>query len=160
MLYTVGHSNYSINEFIKRLQGLGIKNFVDVRSKPYSRYAPHFNKKRLLASLGSEGIRYDWIGRSLGGLKGPSIKSEQFREGMQWVYSLADHGDTAICCMERQPNECHRATKLAEYIRQSTDRKVEHLLHDGELISHEAYRSQIPEHLFWHELHANGKYGK
>ena len=48
-LYTIGHSNHSIDRFIQLLDENGIMILVDVRSAPYSRYNPQFNKEDLQA---------------------------------------------------------------------------------------------------------------
>ena len=49
-LYTIGHSNHPIESFIALLTSNGITAIADVRSRPYSRRHPQFNKDRLAAS--------------------------------------------------------------------------------------------------------------
>lgn len=46
-LYTIGHSNVELDEFIGRLKQFNIEMLIDVGSKPYSRYVPHFNKEEI-----------------------------------------------------------------------------------------------------------------
>ena len=65
-LFTVGHSNLSIDAFIALLQQHGITAVGDVRSHPYSRFLPHFNQSALKAALLSAGIRYVFLGQELG----------------------------------------------------------------------------------------------
>ncbi len=43
LLYTVGHSQHNINEFIKLLKIHDINYILDVRSVPYSRYAEEYS---------------------------------------------------------------------------------------------------------------------
>lgn len=43
-LYTIGHSNHSIETLIGLLKQHDIAALADVRSHPYSRYLPHFNQ--------------------------------------------------------------------------------------------------------------------
>ncbi|GAB4174014.1 MAG: hypothetical protein Fur006_03610 [Coleofasciculaceae cyanobacterium] len=66
-LFTIGHSNHSIDDFITLLQTHGITAVADVRSHPYSRYLPHFNKSELEAALQHVGIEYRFLGQELGG---------------------------------------------------------------------------------------------
>jgi uncharacterized protein (DUF488 family) len=57
-LYTIGHSNHSVETLIQLLAGNGVAQVVDVRSAPYSRYNPQFNRTDLEAALGAHGVRY------------------------------------------------------------------------------------------------------
>jgi hypothetical protein len=66
MLYTVGHSNHPIDKFLDLLTGNGISAVADVRSQPFSRRFPQFNKERLAASLSERGIAYVFLGKELG----------------------------------------------------------------------------------------------
>lgn len=47
ILYSIGHGNQSIDKFIQLLEDNGIMTLVDVRTSPYSRYNPQFNKDNL-----------------------------------------------------------------------------------------------------------------
>ena len=53
-IYTIGHSNHSLDYFMGLLKEVGITAIADVRSSPYSRFAPHFNKKELEPFLKKE----------------------------------------------------------------------------------------------------------
>ena len=57
-IYTVGHSNYKIEYFIQLLKKNSITAVYDVRSVPYSRYAPQFNQGSIKKYLESAGIEY------------------------------------------------------------------------------------------------------
>ncbi|KAB2857470.1 MAG: DUF488 domain-containing protein, partial [Anaerolineae bacterium] len=50
-LYTIGHSNHSLDDFLGLLKQHAITDLVDIRSAPQSRFSPHFNKKRLESTL-------------------------------------------------------------------------------------------------------------
>jgi uncharacterized protein (DUF488 family) len=65
-LFTIGHSNHSIDAFIALLQQHGITAVADVRSHPYSRFLPHFNQSALKAALLNAGIQYVFLGKELG----------------------------------------------------------------------------------------------
>ena len=66
MIYTVGHSNHPIEQFIGLLQPHGITAIADVRSTPYSRFNPQFRREKLQAALASAGIQYVFLGQELG----------------------------------------------------------------------------------------------
>jgi hypothetical protein len=55
--YAVGHSNQSLESFLALLQRHGIQSLVDVRSAPYSRYVPHFNRLELEDTVERRKIR-------------------------------------------------------------------------------------------------------
>ncbi len=66
-LFTIGHGNLSADDFLQLLQQHHITVLVDVRSAPYSRYVPHFNKRELEAFLKERGVDYRFAGEYLGG---------------------------------------------------------------------------------------------
>ena len=65
-LYTVGHSTHTLEVLLGLLCKHSISVVADVRSAPYSRYCPHFNKDALTTSLKEHGIKYVFLGRGLG----------------------------------------------------------------------------------------------
>ena len=78
-IYTIGHSNHEWRDFLVLLHQYGIEMLVDVRSAPYSRYSPQFNRELLAPSLEAEGIGYAFAGEYLGGRpKDPDC----YREGV------------------------------------------------------------------------------
>jgi hypothetical protein len=66
-LLTIGHSNHRIEVFLDLLKRHRIEAIADVRSRPYSRFVPHFSKQRLAWLLQQEGIGYIYLGAELGG---------------------------------------------------------------------------------------------
>lgn len=46
-VFTIGHSNHELGEFLGLLKRQGIEALVDVRSHPRSRYAPRFDAAAL-----------------------------------------------------------------------------------------------------------------
>jgi len=66
-LYTIGHSSLSLDEFLSHLNAHNIRVLVDVRSAPYSRYVPHYNKANLQAFLLENQVDYRFAGDYLGG---------------------------------------------------------------------------------------------
>ena len=67
MIYTIGHSTHSLQDFIALLKSRGITAIADVRSAPYSRFQPQFNREALAKSLNDSGVEYVFVGDSIGG---------------------------------------------------------------------------------------------
>jgi uncharacterized protein (DUF488 family) len=65
-IFTVGHSNHPLDHFIALLQRHDIAAIADVRSKPYSRANPQFNRDELKEALTHTGIVYVFLGKELG----------------------------------------------------------------------------------------------
>ena len=122
-IYTIGYGSRSIEQFVEVLQRYDIAYLVDVRSAPYSRYKPEFSKAELADELQRHGIRYLFMGDTLGGQPGDEnfyvngvvdyekIKVTQFYEDgihrIQTAYSQQHR--VALMCSEGKPEECHRS---------------------------------------------------
>jgi hypothetical protein len=65
--FTIGNGNYPIDLFIDSVRSAGIDTIIDVRSSPYSRFDPHFNRENLNKSLKERAINYRFMGDQLGG---------------------------------------------------------------------------------------------
>ena len=65
-VYTVGHSTHTIEHFIDILKQNGVNVVADVRSSPYSRFNPQFNREALADSLREHGIKYVFLGEEFG----------------------------------------------------------------------------------------------
>ena len=112
IIYTIGHSNRSLEEFLSLLDHYGIGLVVDVRRFPTSRKYPHFSRESLEAALSSRGIGYAWLGDLLGGYRKGGyrayMETEEFRRGLERLLELAEGRRTAIMCAERLWFRCHR----------------------------------------------------
>ena len=149
VVLTIGHSKHSQETFLALLRRHAITVLADVRSAPYSRFNPHFNRKALESSLESIGIEYVFLGRALGGRPDdPSCYEEGrvrydrlartplFREGLQRVLNDAGRERIALMCAEKEPLDCHRAILVG---RNLVERgvAVAHILADGSLELHD-----------------------
>lgn len=65
-LFTVGHSTHAADHFLDLLKRNGVTAIADVRSSPFSRHSPQFNRDRLSALLREHGIAYAFLGKELG----------------------------------------------------------------------------------------------
>lgn len=153
-LFTIGHSNLSIEAFISLLQQHGITAVVDVRSHPYSRYLPHFNKSEIQASLQNTGIEYRFLGRELGARpndpicyvdgKAPYEKiasTQLFKQGIKRLLKGANNYRIALMCAERDPITCHRSILVCQHLREF-ELNINHILTDGNLEPHEAFEER------------------
>ena len=66
-LYTIGYGNRKPNEFLTLLKNFGTEYLIDVRSQPYSKFNPQFNQHDLKFFLERNGIKYVFMGDSIGG---------------------------------------------------------------------------------------------
>lgn len=127
-LYSIGHGTRKAEVFLELLQRYGIKYLADVRSRPYSRFNPHFNKNRLDSLLKEHRITYVFMGDTLGGRPHDvscytngkpdySIMAEKpfFKEGIERLRSAYEQGlSLAVMCSESKPAECHRSMLIAK----------------------------------------------
>jgi uncharacterized protein (DUF488 family) len=126
-IYTIGHSNRTIEAFIDLLREHEIANLVDIRTIPKSRSNPQFGQARLPASLAGAGIDYSHEA-ALGGLRKTSAESPNtgwrntsfrgyadymqtpaFGDAIDRLIDIAARGRTAIMCAEAVPWRCHRS---------------------------------------------------
>jgi uncharacterized protein (DUF488 family) len=146
-LYTVGHSNHSIEHFQALLQRHAIEVVADVRSRPYSRFVPHFGKERLARLLEDAGIGYLFLGRELGG-KPPRgeahappmtyqvrVTRPEFREGIDRLLRSAATSRVALLCRERDPLDCHRFHLVCRHLR-PLGLEIRHILPGGDVEMH------------------------
>ena len=126
-IWTIGHSNRTLEEFLAVLAPARIESIADVRRFPGSRKWPHFGGEALRESLGAQGIAYLHL-PELGGRRGRAasgspntawrvesfnayadhMQSEEFREGLARLMTSAEARRTAIMCSEAVPWRCHR----------------------------------------------------
>jgi len=160
-LFTIGHSNMSTEEFVERLRANGIGVVVDVRSKPFSRYNPHFNRYVIAEDLQEAGIPYVWMGHSLGGVpddpelltKGrPDYEKirasvpyqEALQELLRGVEVNAALGHVALVCGEGDPTGCHRRRLVgADLVKLGIE--LVHVLKDGEQATEHTIREGLGE---------------
>lgn len=110
-IFTAGHGTRSFTDFIDLLLAVDFELLVDVRSRPRSRYS-WFNKSRFEIALGD---RYRWM-PMLGGLD-DTITEKEFQSAIGELVELAKVKRVVLMCSEKEPQRCHRHTKLEPEIR-------------------------------------------
>jgi uncharacterized protein (DUF488 family) len=146
-IFTIGHSNHSLEEFLALLKRHGIATLADVRSSPYGRLE-YFNREIISAELKAAGIDYIFMGRELGARReeaecyqnGMAVyekvaETPAFREGLIKLGKLASTSQLAIMCAEKEPLDCHRTILICRCLRDS-GLKIKHILYDGVLEDH------------------------
>ena len=158
-IFTIGYGGRETGDFVALLNRYEIDTLVDVRSQPYSRYAPDFCKERLSAILSRSGIAYHFMGHSLGGrpddsdcytyspqrkkklLDAKKCESKDFyREGISRLKKgLAGGRRIVIMCSELEPHECHRGYVLGKTL-DGDEIAVIHIGRHGEPLSQSEIR--------------------
>ncbi len=132
-IWTIGHSNRSVDTFLELLGEHGIQVLVDVRSFPTSKIE-HFKREEMERWLPEHGIEYVWLGKELGGYRRGGykrhIRTKLFREGIKQLLEIAQAKRTCIMCMEVKPKYCHRRFISAHLERK--DVKVIHIIEKGQ----------------------------
>lgn len=126
-IYTIGHSTRPLEEFIELLCEHDITQLVDIRSIPRSRHNPQYEQTSLEKTLPEHGIEYIYL-KKLGGLRHKQadsknlgwhnlsfrnyadyMQTDDFKEGIDELISIAKKAPTAIMCAEAVPWRCHRS---------------------------------------------------
>lgn len=150
-LSTIGHSNHLLEYFLRLLTSQSISVVADVRSSPYSRYWPQYNKDSLERSLKDADIKYIFLGRELGARRSEDscyidgqvrfefiAKLPIFRAGLDRVLSLIEQNRVALLCAEAEPLNCHRTILICRQLRKIRQNiKISHILRNGATESHE-----------------------
>ena len=147
-IFTIGHSTQTFESFLMLLREHAISAIADVRSSPYSRYAPQFNTDILKEALKGNEISYIFMGAELGARSNDKscyvgntvsyIKLAQtslFQKGIQRVEDGSTRFKVALMCSERDPAECHR-TILVSKVLEERGAEINHILGNGELELH------------------------
>jgi uncharacterized protein (DUF488 family) len=148
-VYTIGHSTHSIEAFVTLLRKTRVDAIADVRSTPYSRWRPHFNRDVLQNTLTGHGVAYVFLGVELGGRGAGSserdengrtkyeyiARSAAFCEGLQRVHVGSQRMRLALMCAENDPLECHRGILISRFL-VAHGAQVLHIHGDGHIEPH------------------------
>lgn len=155
-IFTIGHSNLTIEAFLDLLQSYKITAVADVRSHPFSRYLPHFNQPNLKKSLLNADIQYVFLGQELGArptdlncynttgkaLYEKIAATELFTQGIQRLIKGLETYKIALLCAEKDPITCHRTILVCRHLKQFNI-KINHILADGNLETHSELENRL-----------------
>ncbi len=155
IIFTIGHSTHALERFIELLNAHGIEAVYDVRSAPYSRHNPQYNREALRAALARQGIAYVFAGDRLGARSdNPAhyvdgkvqydrlAASDAFKNGIDAVCEGAARQTIALMCAEKDPMQCHRAILVCRHLR-GRIADIEHIREDGRLESQEQLEGRL-----------------
>ncbi|MGJ5044629.1 DUF488 domain-containing protein [Bradyrhizobium sp. SZCCHNRI1058] len=147
-VYTIGHSTHTIEKLIALLKGHGITAVGDVRSRPYSRMNPQFNREPLKKALREADIAYVFLGAELGARSEDKscyrngqvqydllARTELFKRGIQRVKDGAQRYRLALMCAEKEPLECHRTILVSRTLFEGGT-PIKHILANGSVEDH------------------------
>lgn len=128
-IFTIGHSTHSQERLVELLVMHSITAVCDVRSQPYSRFNPQFNRDLIDDLLNQHNIQYVFLGTELGArspnpdcYEGGQVKYErlantsEFQEGIQRIKRGSETYRVALMCAEKEPLECHRTILISRYL--------------------------------------------
>jgi uncharacterized protein (DUF488 family) len=128
-VFTLGHSTHAISDLLALLARHEISAIADVRSSPYSRMSPQYNRESFKATLNEVGIAYVFLGDELGARsRDPRCyeqgkvqydrlaRTEAFQRGLQRVRHGAARYRLALMCVEKEPLDCHRTILVARHL--------------------------------------------
>jgi uncharacterized protein (DUF488 family) len=148
-IFTIGHSNHPLEVFLQLLHTNNIQVVVDVRSAPYSKYVPRYNKQQLETDLKNNNYRYLFMGDCIGGKPDdPAVRksngtvdyeklagTEKFLKGIdRLVKGIADGWKIALLCAEENPANCHRHQLIARELEYKRNVAVMHIRADAHLL--------------------------
>jgi len=149
VVYTVGHSTHSIEKFIDLLKVAPVTVVSDVRSAPYSRQNPQFNREFIKEKLREQNIKYVYLGKELGArsenqscYKNGQVQydllaqTELFKKGIERLREGAQQHVIALMCAEKEPLDCHRTILVAKALSE-TGIEIKHILADGKIETHD-----------------------
>jgi uncharacterized protein (DUF488 family) len=156
-IFTVGHSNHGIAAFLELLRRHGISAVADVRSAPFSRFNPQFNREPLEKFLKLHGIQYVFLGKELGARSdNPACyldgrvrysklaQTAEFKAGLDRVVRGAGQHRVALMCAEKDPLDCHRTLLVARAL-VASGHPIVHIHSDGHLETQEAAMERLFE---------------
>lgn len=156
-IFSTGHGNKKIEDFIMELKNFKIEYLLDIRSKPFSKWNPDFNKPVLELKLKEEGITYVFVGDTLGGLPDDRscydengkvvyelIKEKSFfKKGLNRLITAHNKRiNLAVMCSESKPEECHRSKLIGQELLKSNI-SLNHIVGKEKLKSQQSVMNEL-----------------
>lgn len=156
-IYSIGHGNKTIKDFIKEIKSFDIGFLIDIRSKPYSKWNPQFNRSSLELEVKVNELKYLFLGDKLGGLPDDRscydsngkvvydlIKNKSFfQEGLKRLITANENRvKVVIMCSESKPEECHRSKLIGEVLLEKNI-SINHIIAPNKIKSQETVISEL-----------------
>jgi len=156
-ILTIGHSTLPYDQFLTMLQNASVTAIADVRTSPYSKRFPHFNREALKPELLKSGIAYVFLGYELGGRPRDKAlycdgvadyekmaETKAFADGINRLMDGAERFKVAMMCTEKDPLDCHRCLLVSRVLSERCV-IVRHLLHGGLILGHNEIEAKLVE---------------
>ncbi|AJG98343.1 DUF488 family protein [Clostridium beijerinckii] len=156
-IYTIGHSNYSIEKLIDMLKTYDIDTVVDIRGTPYSKYNVQYNKETIAETLKKEGFIYIYMAKELAAQRQDKnsynkegysdfekvIMEEDFLRGIERLKTGCQKGyNIALLGAMQDPIRCHRSILVGRSLRENGF-NVKHILDDYTFASQEKIEEKL-----------------
>ncbi|SNS97977.1 Protein of unknown function, DUF488 [Anaerovirgula multivorans] len=156
-IFTIGHSNYSIDRLLDMLKLYNINCIVDIRGTPYSKYNVQYNKETISQILTDNGYIYIYMGKefavqrvdkSLYTGEGYAdfekvIYDKDFLKGIERLKVGCNKGfRIALMGAKQDPMNCHRCILLGRELREQGF-NVKHILDDYTLASQKEMEKRL-----------------
>jgi uncharacterized protein (DUF488 family) len=127
-LISIGYGARSVDEVVTLLQANGVSYLIDVRTAPYSKFKPEFSKEALQQRIERAGMRYVFMGDTLGGQPSDPVCHSDgkvdyekvrvqpfFQAGIERLKkAFKQKRRAALLCSEGRPEQCHRSKLIGE----------------------------------------------
>ncbi len=148
-IYTLGHSNYSIERLMDMLKYYNINCVVDIRGTPYSKYNVWFDKEAIAYTLKKNGFTYIYMGEEFAAKRIRKVSynkegysdfdkvvlEEEFLRGIERLKKGIEKGYKIVLLGAMQdPIRCHRGILVGREL-EKHGFKVNHILDDYSLAS-------------------------
>ena len=156
-IFTIGHSNYSIDRLIDMLDYYNINCIVDIRGIPYSKYNVQFNREALSKTLTNKGYVYIYMGKEFAAQRQNKdiymeegyadfekvIHDKDFLKGIKRLKIGYKKGYRIVLMGAMQdPINCHRSILLGRAL-EDAGFTLKHILHDYTLASQEELEERL-----------------
>lgn len=148
-LYSIGHGQKPLEEFYKELLSFGIQYVIDVRSSPFSRWAPQFNQQDIALFLKEHNIVYAYMGDTIGGRPNSDLCYDSeghfdyekmaevpaFQNSLKRLVSANEqHLNVAVMCSESDPSLCHRSKLIGRELYDKYRINMKHIIEPRKFI--------------------------
>jgi uncharacterized protein (DUF488 family) len=147
-LFSIGYGARTIDEFLEVLAANHIQYLIDVRTAPYSKFKPEFTKELLQHHVERAGMRYVFMGDTLGGQpRDPACHTDGkvdydkvraqpfFQAGLERLRrAFGQQRRVALMCSEGRPEDCHRSKLIGEALTASGI-PVRHIDENGQVLT-------------------------
>ena len=128
-IYTIGYSGFSIEDFVKKIKNNNINCVIDVRSSPFSKYFPQYNKEFVKKYLNNNNILYMNFLEFGARQTDPKffnpkgyLDFEKYTQSLSFLHGtervvngIAKGYNIALMCAEKEPSHCHRTIMISRW---------------------------------------------